>query len=224
MSMDAGLFGNRLGVEDAYRFARGEEVMASSGQKAKLSRPLDFLVVSDHSDNMGFAPDLIAGKPELLEDPTGKKWYDMIQAGQDNAAALELIDNFSRGTLPDKLMYGPTRHRTPRRGSSRSMRRRSTTSLASSRLSSATSGPRRCRPATTCIASWSIATAATRRFRPSRTPPIHRRAAPRRRISGRRCRPTRTRPADRCWPSHTTAISPTAGCSPGTSTRPASSR
>ncbi len=107
MSMDAGLFGNRLGVEDAYRFARGEEVVASSKQKAKLSRPLDFLVVSDHSDNMGFAPDLIAGKPELLEEPLGKKWYDMIQAGQDNAAALELIDNFSRGTLPDKLMYGP---------------------------------------------------------------------------------------------------------------------
>jgi hypothetical protein len=107
MSMDAGLFGNRLGVEDAYRFARGEEVMASSKQKAKLSRPLDFLVVSDHSDNMGFAPDLIGGKPELLTDPTGKKWYDMIQAGEGNAAALELIDKFSRGTLPEKLMYAP---------------------------------------------------------------------------------------------------------------------
>src|SRR5687768_10950356 len=107
MSMDAGAFGNRLGIEDAYRFARGEEVMASSGQKAKLSRPLDFLVVADHSDNMGFAPDLIAGKPELLADPTGKKWYDMIQAGEGNAAALELIDKFSRGTLPEKLMYSP---------------------------------------------------------------------------------------------------------------------
>jgi hypothetical protein len=107
MSMDAGLFGNRLGVEDAYRFARGEEVMASSKQKAKLSRPLDFLVVADHSDNMGFAPDLIAGKPELLEDPTGKKWYDMIQAGEGNAAALDLIDKFSRGVLPEKLMYAP---------------------------------------------------------------------------------------------------------------------
>ena len=82
MSMDAGAFGNRLGVEDAYRFARGEEVMASSGQKAKLSRPLDFLVVADHSDNMGFFPDLFAEKPELLADPTGKKWSDMIKAGE----------------------------------------------------------------------------------------------------------------------------------------------
>ena len=48
----------RLGPRDAYRFAKGEEVMASSGQLAKLSRPLDFLVVTDHSDNMGFFPDL----------------------------------------------------------------------------------------------------------------------------------------------------------------------
>ena len=107
MSMDAGLFGNRLGVEEGYRFARGEELTASGGQQAKLSRPLDFLVVADHSDNMGFAPDLIAGKPELLADPTGKKWYDMIQAGEGNAAALDLINHFSRGTLPEKLQYLP---------------------------------------------------------------------------------------------------------------------
>jgi len=53
-SMDAGAFGARLGPKDAYRFAKGEEVMASSGQRAKLSRPLDFIVVTDHSDGMGF--------------------------------------------------------------------------------------------------------------------------------------------------------------------------
>src|SRR6202166_1530501 len=39
-SMDAGAFGCRLGPRDAYRFAKGEEVIASSGQHAKLSRPL----------------------------------------------------------------------------------------------------------------------------------------------------------------------------------------
>ena len=42
-SMDAGAFGARLPPRDAYRFAKGEEVIASSGQRAKLSRPLDFL-------------------------------------------------------------------------------------------------------------------------------------------------------------------------------------
>ena len=48
--------------------AKGEEVVSSTGQRVKLSRPLDFLVVADHSDNMGFFPRLFAGEPELLAD------------------------------------------------------------------------------------------------------------------------------------------------------------
>src|SRR6476646_5066654 len=96
-SMDAGAFGARLGPRDAYRFAKGEEVMASSGQLAKLSRPLDFLVVTDHSDNMGFFPDLLAGKPELLADPLGRKWYDMIQSGNGAEAAVEIVTAFGAG-------------------------------------------------------------------------------------------------------------------------------
>jgi hypothetical protein len=41
-SMDAGAFGCRLGPNDAYRFAKGVEVTASSGQQVKLSRPSIF--------------------------------------------------------------------------------------------------------------------------------------------------------------------------------------
>jgi hypothetical protein len=106
-SMDAGAFGARLGPRDAYRFARGEEVTASSNQPVKLSRPLDFLVVADHSDNMGFFPDLFAGKPELLANPTSKKWYEMIQAGKGAEAAIEIIVSFSHGTFPKEIMYFP---------------------------------------------------------------------------------------------------------------------
>ena len=108
-SMDAGAFGARLGPEDAYRFARGEEVTASSGPRVRLSRPLDFLVVADHSDNMGFFPKLFAGDPAMLADPTGKKWYDMVQAGGDQAvkAALEVIDSFSKNTFPKALASLP---------------------------------------------------------------------------------------------------------------------
>jgi hypothetical protein len=106
-SMDAGAFGARLTPRDAYRFARGQQVTASSGQPVKLSRPLDFLVVADHSDNMGFFPDLFAGKPSMLADPTGKKWYDMIQAGKGGDAAMEIIIAFSHGTFPKDLMYFP---------------------------------------------------------------------------------------------------------------------
>jgi Protein of unknown function (DUF3604) len=106
-SMDAGAFGARLGPKDAYRFARGEQVISSTGQPAKLSRPLDFLVVTDHSDNMGFFPDLFAGKPDLLADPTGRKWYDLIQSGKGEEAAIEIIVAFSHGTFPKDLMYFP---------------------------------------------------------------------------------------------------------------------
>ena len=106
-SMDAGAFGARLGPRDAYRFAKGQELTASSGQPAKLSRPLDFLVVTNHSDNMGFFPDLYAGKPEMLADPPGRRWYDMIQSGKGADAAIEIIIAFSQGTFPKALMYFP---------------------------------------------------------------------------------------------------------------------
>ncbi len=41
-STDAGMIGNRLGPEEAYRFARGEIVVSSTGVRARLQRPLDF--------------------------------------------------------------------------------------------------------------------------------------------------------------------------------------
>ena len=107
ISMDAGAFGNRLGLDEAYKFARGEEVTTSGGLQAKLSRPLDFLVVADHSDNMGFFPDLFAGAPHILSDPTGKDWYDRVMAGDGVGVALELIGLFSQGTFPEALMYKP---------------------------------------------------------------------------------------------------------------------
>jgi Protein of unknown function (DUF3604) len=106
-SFDAGAFGARLGPKEAYRFARGEQMTASSGQPVKLSRPLDFLVVADHSDNMGFFPDLLAGKAELLANPTGRRWYDLIQSGRGAEAALQIIGAFSQGTFPKDLMYSP---------------------------------------------------------------------------------------------------------------------
>ncbi|UCD88525.1 MAG: DUF3604 domain-containing protein [Desulfobacterales bacterium] len=108
-SMDAGLFGARLGPRDAYRFAKGEEVVTSTGQHAKLSRPLDFLVVADHSDGLGFFPRLLSGDPKMLADETGRRWYGWIQEGGQQAvkAAAELIDMFSKGTLPEALMLPP---------------------------------------------------------------------------------------------------------------------
>jgi hypothetical protein len=106
-SMDAGAFGARLDPNDAYRFARGEEVESSTAGRVRLARPLDFLVVADHSDNMGWFPDIFAAAPHLLADPTGREWYDKIQAGEGMEVAMAVIDSFSRGEFPEAMMYWP---------------------------------------------------------------------------------------------------------------------
>ena len=72
-SLDARGFGVTLGPEEAFRFARGEEVTTSHGERFKLSRPLDWLVVSDHSDGMGAMKEIIAGNPNLVKDPKVKQ-------------------------------------------------------------------------------------------------------------------------------------------------------
>jgi hypothetical protein len=109
MSMDAGAFGARLSPEDAYRFARGEELTSSTGLQVRLGRPLDFLVVADHSDNMGFFPRLYAGEPDMLADPTGRRWYDMIQEGGQAGVqvAIEVIQAFSDNEFPEALASLP---------------------------------------------------------------------------------------------------------------------
>ncbi|MDZ7589370.1 MAG: DUF3604 domain-containing protein [Rubrivivax sp.] len=100
-SMDAGAFGARLTPRDAYRFAHGEEITSNSGQPVKLARPLDFLVVADHSDGMGFFPQLMSGDPTLLATPQGRKWYDQIRGGQGAEAAMDIIVSFGQDKMPN---------------------------------------------------------------------------------------------------------------------------
>ena len=88
-SSDSGMIGNRLGPDEAYRFAKGEEVLTSTGQRARLIRPLDFLVVSDHAEALGLAPFIAEGNPDLLATENGKRWYDMVNAGKGYEAFLE---------------------------------------------------------------------------------------------------------------------------------------
>jgi hypothetical protein len=111
LSLDAGLFGNTTGHDTAYRLARGEQITTSTGQPLKLSRPLDFLVITDHSDMMGIATDIQNGAPNILANPKGKEWADGFAKGGKAAgeAAFDLIGNFAQGTVPAELLeqYSP---------------------------------------------------------------------------------------------------------------------
>ena len=104
LSMDAGTFGNRLGLDDAYRFTKGEQVTASKGYKAKLGRPLDWVVVADHSDGMGFFDMFANGDPIMMAKEEGRRWNKAINEGGQASvdAALEIITMFSQGQLPWK--------------------------------------------------------------------------------------------------------------------------
>ncbi|MGE5817173.1 MAG: DUF3604 domain-containing protein, partial [Deltaproteobacteria bacterium] len=106
-SMDAGAFGCRLTPRDAYRFAKGQEITASSGQPVRLARPLDFLVVADHSDGFGFFPLLLSGDPKVLADPQGKRWSEMVHNGQGATAAVDIIQNFGKGTISKAILPVP---------------------------------------------------------------------------------------------------------------------
>jgi len=101
-STDAGMVGCRLGPEEAYRFARGEIVVASNGVRARLQRPLDFLVVADHAENLGLAPMIAESNPELLATDFGREIFDLVQSGDYGAAYTLWGDSMSAGNDPLK--------------------------------------------------------------------------------------------------------------------------
>ena len=105
-SGDAGASGTTVGPEDAIRFAMGEEVNSNTGQKAKLIRPLDWLVVSDHSDGMGVIAYILDGDPELMKVPLLKKWHDGMTSGDPKLATEtknDMIHQQSNNNLPKEL-------------------------------------------------------------------------------------------------------------------------
>jgi len=109
LSLDARAFGVTLGPEEAFRFARGEEVTTSHGEQVKLSRPLDWLVVADHSDAMGTMDEIVKGNPTLMRDPVVKDWHNRIRQGGNTAlmATMEVIETFagvSGEKIPEILM------------------------------------------------------------------------------------------------------------------------
>jgi Protein of unknown function (DUF3604) len=104
-SFDAFAAGNRLSPDDALRFARGEEVISSTGIKARLARPLDFLVITDHSDAIGVTTDLYNTPADQLADPVLKRWRNMMHGDRSEAylATREIISSFQTGKIPPDL-------------------------------------------------------------------------------------------------------------------------
>jgi len=102
VSVDAGTM-CRLDQETAFRFARGEEVTTTHGLRAKLSRPLDWIVISDHAEMYGLMPQLLKGDPEILASEKGRRWYEMLSTGDHDTifkAAMEIVASLQQPDPP----------------------------------------------------------------------------------------------------------------------------
>ncbi len=102
LSFDAGLIGTSLDVHAGYRMARGEMVISNSGQPVQLIRPLDFLVITDHSEMIGLAPAIKESNPLLLAEPWGRWVHERFNAGQEGRmeAFMNIIEKGTSGTNP----------------------------------------------------------------------------------------------------------------------------
>jgi hypothetical protein len=109
LSADAGGGGTTLLPRDSYRLARGGQVVSNTGQPVKLSRPLDFYMITDHSDGMGAITDILSGAPNILADEQGRQFHEAFAQGGQTArkAAQELTKQFAQGTISPALNYQP---------------------------------------------------------------------------------------------------------------------
>ena len=104
-SFDAYSLGNtNLTPADAFRFARGETVKAHNGEEARLGRPLDFLLVSDHAEYLGMLYGLVEGHPSLADSTLGRRWGEYMEAEDFTSIVEEYIAAIEDSEPPAEYM------------------------------------------------------------------------------------------------------------------------
>ena len=116
-SFDAGVSGTLLTPEASYRFARGEEVLTDGGERVQLSRPLDFLAVTDHTDQLGSFQTFVSDPPQDCGSDQDRVdgWHEAIVGNDPEAkkdATNAIISAFAQGTIPACMLQSPEEFRT----------------------------------------------------------------------------------------------------------------
>ncbi|MBW4934359.1 DUF3604 domain-containing protein [Marinobacter sp. F4206] len=108
-SADAGLVGGLTTPDDAYRFAKGETVKSSQGILTRLQRPLDFLVVADHAENLGLLFGLKEKNQALLGTNWGQEIAELFAPGTADAMAKSYLywaNTFALSEEPEDPLEG----------------------------------------------------------------------------------------------------------------------
>jgi len=115
----------RTTPDDAYRFGKGEPIPHVSGNEVQLSRPLDFMAVSDHSEYMGVMmqmkeKDNPLSKLKISErinsnDPkVSRKAFGEIGIGiASNTPKEELLEAEGLMSTWDRIVSAADRHNQP---------------------------------------------------------------------------------------------------------------
>jgi len=100
-SADAGLVGATTTPDDAFRFAKGEVVISSNGIPARLQRPLDWLVVTDHAENLGLPIALEEQNSALQQNEWGRTISQTYAPRTEDARLEAYIQWFGAVNDPD---------------------------------------------------------------------------------------------------------------------------
>ena len=120
-SFDATLFGTTISIEDAYRFARGEALRSDGGESMQLSRPLDFVAITDHAEGFGTRtrcddPDLSWFESlncSVMETPNFLVFAFIRAAGSGNIEELAPDPNLRPGVYRSRSREHPARSGWP---------------------------------------------------------------------------------------------------------------
>jgi hypothetical protein len=94
LSFDAYGDGNtEMHPDVAYRFAKGEQIDGHDGKPVRISRPLDFLVLADHSEYMGVVQGVALQDENILSTGAGARWGQMAADGNILEVFGEMVND-----------------------------------------------------------------------------------------------------------------------------------
>jgi len=108
LSADAYINGVRnISQADAYRFAKGEIVQSESGVEARLHKPLDFLAVTDHAENIGLYKRIEENHPLVVGTTVGDRYAEVLSLfekfGLRDAFTQVMKKHGAMPDMPDEL-------------------------------------------------------------------------------------------------------------------------
>ncbi len=102
LSFDAYGDGNtKKDPEEAYRFAKGEEIEGHDGVPVRMSRPLDFIVIADHAEYMGVVQGVSVANDDLTATEDGARWSQMASEGRILDVFGEMVNDGATNSRRD---------------------------------------------------------------------------------------------------------------------------